>query len=68
MKDVETTFQQALDAGATEIMPIADQFYGDRSGTIMDPYGYKWSIATHTKDVSFTDMQKKSDEMFEMDM
>ncbi len=68
VKDVETTFQQALDAGATEIMPIADQFYGDRSGTIMDPYGYKWSIATHTKDVSFTDMQKKSDEMFEMDM
>lgn len=65
---MESTFQKAIDAGATVIMPIADQFYGDRSGTVMDPYGYKWSIGTHMKDVSFAEMQKKSDEMFEMDM
>ena len=64
VKDVESTFQKALDNGATMIMPIADQFYGDRSGTIMDPYGYKWSIGTHTRDISFADMQKQSDEMF----
>lgn len=64
VEDVDTIFQQALDAGATMIMPICDQFYGDRSGTIMDPYGYKWSIGTHTKDVSFADMQKQADEMF----
>ncbi len=49
-------------------MPIADQFYGDRSGTVMDPYGYKWSIGTHIKDISMAEMQKKSDEMFEMNM
>lgn len=38
VKDVETVFQQSLDAGAAEVMPVTDQFYGDRSGTIMDPY------------------------------
>lgn len=64
VEDVDTIFQQALDAGATMIMPICDQFYGDRSGTIMDPYGYKWSIGTHTKDVSMAEMQKQADEMF----
>ncbi len=64
VKDVETVFPQALDAGATMIMPIADQFYGDRSGTIMDPFGYKWSIGTHMKDINFADMQKQADEMF----
>lgn len=49
--NVDSAFRQALDAGGTEIMPVADHFWGDRMGTITDPFGHKWSIATHVEDV-----------------
>jgi PhnB protein len=64
VKDVDATFQKAVDAGGTVAMPIADMFYGDRVGQVMDPFGYKWMIGTHIKDVSYEEMQKLSDEMF----
>lgn len=64
VKDVDAAFQKAVDAGATIAMPVADMFYGDRVGQVMDPFGYKWMIATHKKDVSYEEMQKLSDEMF----
>nr|WP_049777038.1 VOC family protein [Paludibacter propionicigenes] len=64
VKDVDKVFQKAIDAGATVVMPIEDAFYGDRVGQVMDPFGYKWMIATHKKAVSFEEMQKLSDEMF----
>jgi len=64
VKDVDAVFQQAIDAGAIEIMAVKDEFYGDRTGQVMDPFGYKWMIATHQEDMSFEEMQKRMDEMF----
>ena len=51
-KDVDTAFQQAIDAGATAEMEPQDMFWGDRFGTVIDPFGHIWSIATHTRDLS----------------
>lgn len=64
VKDVDAVFKQAIDAGATVLMPIEDAFYGDRNGQVLDPFGYKWMIATHKEDVSFEEMQKRFDKMF----
>jgi len=62
--DVDIAFQKAIDAGATVIMPVKDEFYGDRVGHVLDPFGYKWMIATHIEDVSEEEMQKRMDAMF----
>jgi PhnB protein len=63
--DVDAVFQRALDAGATVIEPVKDQFYGDRSGAVLDPLGHKWHILTHKEEVSFEEMQKRCDAMCE---
>ncbi|HSD06840.1 VOC family protein [Flavobacterium sp.] len=65
VKDVDAVFQKAIDTGATVVMPVKDEFYGDRAGQVLDPYGYKWMIATHKEYVSFDEMQKRFDKMFE---
>lgn len=65
VKDVDAVFQKAVDAGATVKMELKDEFYGDRTGQVEDPFGYKWMIATHKEDVSFDEMQKKFDEMLQ---
>ena len=52
VKDVDAAFAQAVAAGATVTMPVADMFWGDRFGALQDPFGHKWSIATHTRDLS----------------
>jgi len=65
VKDADEVFQKAVDAGATVVMPVKDEFYGDRAGQVLDPYGYKWMIATHKEDISFDEMQKRFDKMFE---
>ena len=57
--DVDTTFKQALDAGGTEMKPLQDQFYGDRSGTLTDPFGHVWTVATHKEDVSPEEIEKR---------
>lgn len=64
VEDADAAFKRAVDAGATVVMPVSDQFYGDRSGSVMDPFGYKWSIATHKQDMTWPEMQEKSDAMF----
>jgi PhnB protein len=64
VKDVDKAFQKAIDAGAKSVMPVEDMFYGDRTGQVMDPFGYKWMLATHKEDVSYPEMQKRSDKMF----
>jgi PhnB protein len=51
VEDVDAVVKQAVDAGATVAMEVADQFWGDRFGTITDPFGHVWSIATHVEDV-----------------
>jgi PhnB protein len=51
VEDVDAVVKQAVDAGATVTMEVADQFWGDRFGTITDPFGHVWNIATHVEDV-----------------
>lgn len=57
--DVDTVFPQALAAGATETRPLKDQFYGDRSGSLKDPFGHCWTIATHKEDVAPDEMERR---------
>jgi PhnB protein len=57
--DVDARFNQAVAAGATVQRPVKDQFYGDRTGTLVDPFGHIWSIATHKEDVPPEEMQKR---------
>jgi PhnB protein len=59
VEDVDSLAAQAVAAGAKEIMPVTDQFYGDRSGTFVDPYGHKWTISTHKEDVSPEEMHRR---------
>jgi PhnB protein len=59
VEDVDTVYKQALDAGATELKPLQDQFYGDRSGTLTDPFGHVWTVATHKEDVTMEEMNRR---------
>ena len=59
--DVDSFAERAIKEGATLVRPIQDQFYGDRSGHLADPFGYTWVVSTHQKDVSVEDMQKEFD-------
>jgi PhnB protein len=52
VEDVDRVVERAVAAGAKLLMPVADQFWGDRCGTVSDPFGHKWTVATHTEDVS----------------
>jgi PhnB protein len=61
--DVDEVVQQAIDAGATVERPLADQFYGDRSATLTDPFGHKWTIATHIEDVTPEEIARRMGEM-----
>ena len=62
--DVDSVFKNAVTAGGKERQPVKDQFYGDRSGTLEDPFGHVWTIATHVEDVSPEEMKKRMDEVF----
>ncbi len=62
--DVDATFAQAVDAGGTSVMPVADMFWGDRMGQIKDPFGYSWMIATHKQDMTNEEMEQKAKEFF----
>jgi len=66
VEDVDAVFARAIKAGAkvTGDMDVKDQFYGDRTGSLTDPFGHKWSIMTHIEDVSNEEMQKRMDAMF----
>ena len=57
--DVDATFARAVAAGATSRRAVVDQFYGDRSGTLVDPFGHVWTIATHKEDVSAEEAQRR---------
>lgn len=62
VEDVDRVFDKAVAAGATALRPVQDQFYGDRSGQFEDPFGHRWSIATHIEDVSGEEMAKRAAE------
>jgi PhnB protein len=57
--EVDKTFKNALSLGGKESRAVVDQFYGDRSGTLTDPFGHVWTVATHVEDVSPQEMQKR---------
>jgi PhnB protein len=60
VEDVDATVQRALDRGATILRPVEDQFYGDRSGQFTDPWGHRWSVATHVEDVPADEMERRA--------
>jgi PhnB protein len=60
VQDVDATYQKALDAGATAISKVEDQFYGDRSGSFEDPFGHRWHIASHVEDIPPEEMAKRA--------
>jgi PhnB protein len=62
VEDVDALFKQALAAGAAVVRPVEDQFYGDRVGTLKDPFGHVWSFATHTQDLSREELLKRASE------
>jgi PhnB protein len=59
VEDVDSLFGRAIHAGAKELRPVQNQFYGDRSGTLQDPFGHIWILATHIEDLSPEEMQKR---------
>ncbi len=62
--DVDAAFKKAIAAGATEVRPVEDQFYGDRSGMLKDPYGYQWTLSTHIEEVSQEEAQRRMEAEF----
>ncbi len=63
VEDCDDVFKKAVEAGAQVVRPLADQFYGDRSGTITDPFGYSWTIATHKEDLSDEEISARAAKM-----
>jgi PhnB protein len=64
VEDVDKTFNQAVAEGAKVLDPVKDQFWGDRHGGIEDPFGHRWSISTHIKDLGQEEMKKAAEEAF----
>ena len=64
VEDVDKTFNLAVTEGGKSLFPVQDRFYGDRHGTIQDPFGHIWSIATHVKDLTKEEMKKAAEEAF----
>ncbi len=64
VEDVDAVFAKAIAAGASVLREVEDQFYGDRMGSLKDPFGHIWSIMTHQEDLSFEEMQTRMDAMF----
>lgn len=64
VEDVDTVANRAVSAGGLLVMPVADQFWGDRMGTVVDPFGHKWSIATHTEDVTPEEINVRAKALF----
>ncbi|HEX3941199.1 MAG TPA: VOC family protein [Acidobacteriaceae bacterium] len=59
VEDVDASAERAVAAGATILRPVENQFYGDRNGTFVDPFGYQWTIGTHVEDVSPAEMTRR---------
>ena len=59
VEDVDKTYKQAISSGGVEVKALQDQFYGDRSGTLKDPFGHVWTVATHKEDVTPEEMNKR---------
>ena len=60
VENADSTFEAAIADGATELRPVTDQFYGDRSGQFEDPWGHRWSVATHVEDVDDEELARRA--------
>ncbi len=65
VEDVDATFERAVSAGAKALSPVANQFYGDRSGKFEDPFGHRWYVSSHIEDLSPEEMARRSQEAME---
>ena len=59
VEDVDKAFAQAVQAGATAERPVQDEFYGDRTGTLLDPFGHRWTLSTHVEDVDEAEIKRR---------
>jgi len=64
VEDVDSAFKRATGAGGKETMPVTDMFWGDRMGNFSDPYGYTWTLATHTQDLTEREMEEGAKEFY----
>ena len=64
VNDVDSVFTKAVSAGARVIMPLADMFWGDRAGSLVDPFGHRWMLAMHIKDITDEEIEKAGQAMF----
>jgi PhnB protein len=62
--DADAVFDRAIAAGATELRPLCDQFYGDRSGAVTDPWGHVWSIASRIEEITSEEIQRRFQELY----
>jgi uncharacterized glyoxalase superfamily protein PhnB len=62
VEDVDADFDRAISAGGTVLMPVADMFWGDRYGRLLDPFGHKWAMATHVRDMSLEEIDEAQEE------
>lgn len=64
VKDADGLYRRAIEAGAREVMPMRDMFWGDRCGQIRDPFGHIWTLATHKEDLSFQEIQERARQFY----
>jgi PhnB protein len=64
VEDVDSVFARAVEAGAEVVRPLQDQFYGDRSGTVRDPFGHLWTVGSHVEDVSDEEVKRRMDALY----
>lgn len=65
VEDVDAQFAQAVSAGAKAVKPVFDQFYGDRTGTLQDPFGHIWFLATHKEDIAPEEISRRAEALFQ---
>ena len=63
IEEVDSVMEKAIKAGAKQVRPVANQFYGDRSGIFNDPFGHVWNVATHVEDLSPEEMEERMAEL-----
>jgi PhnB protein len=62
---VDEVFKRAVASGAKQLQPVKDQFYGDRSGTLQDPFGHTWTVATHVEDIAPDEMRRRAEKFMQ---
>lgn len=62
--DVDSTYERAINAGGKSFMPVQDMFWGDRFGSLIDPFGHAWSVATHKEDVAPAELERRAKEFY----